>query len=96
MILDVFVAYSLASDWPCTYMKKHVTTIILVLSAEYRPISHLFGVRRSTVCEVVHESYRAIVDYLTPPSVDQQQKDTDNLKNEWDQVTKSIVVVKMP
>ena len=56
-------------------------------SAEYRTVSHLFGVGRSTVCEVVHETCWAIVDHLPKyirfPSRDQQQQYIDNFESKW-------------
>ena len=33
----------------------------LATPTEYRTVAHLFGIRRSTVCEIVHETCRAIV-----------------------------------
>ena len=71
-------------------VKKRVAITIWTLasSAEYRTVSHLFGVGRSTVCEVVHETCRAIVDHLLPkyicfPSCDQQQQYVDNFEDKW-------------
>ena len=68
-------------------VKKRVAITIWTLasSAEYRTVSHLFGVGRSTVCEVIHETCQAVVDHLLPkyirfPSCDQQQQYIDNLK----------------
>ena len=49
-------------------VKKRVAITLWSLAspAEYRTVSHLFGVGRSTVCEVVHETCQAIVDHLLP------------------------------
>ncbi|XP_065892383.1 uncharacterized protein [Dysidea avara] len=41
-----------------------ITLWCLATPAEYRTISHLFGVARSSVCEIVHETCNAIVDVL--------------------------------
>ena len=43
-----------------------VTLWCLATSAEYRTISHLFGIGRSTVCEIVQETCKSIVKYLQP------------------------------
>ena len=69
-------------------VKKRVAITLWTLSspAEYRTVSHLFGVGRSTVCEVVHETCKAIVDHLLPkyicfPSIEQQQQYIDNFES---------------
>ena len=41
-----------------------ITLWCLATPAEYRTIAHLFGVARSTVCEIVHEASSAIVRNL--------------------------------
>ena len=71
-------------------VKKRVAITLWTLSspAEYRTVSHLFGVGRSTVCEVVHETCKAIVDHLLPkyicfPSIEQQQQYIDNFESKW-------------
>ena len=71
-------------------VKKRVAITIWTLasSAEYRTVSHLFGIGQSTVCEVVHEICRAIVDHLLPkyirfPSCDQQQQYIDSFEDKW-------------
>ena len=71
-------------------VKKRVAITLWTLasSAEYRTVSHLFGVGRSTVCEIVHETCRAIVDHLLPkyicfPPCDQQQQYVDNFESKW-------------
>ena len=71
-------------------VEKHaaITLWVLASSAEYRTVSHLFGVGRSTVCEIVHETCQAIVDNLLPqyihfPSLDQQQQYIENFENKW-------------
>ena len=41
-----------------------ITLWTLVTPSEYRTIAHLFGVARSTVCIIVHDTSQAIVDVL--------------------------------
>ena len=41
-----------------------VTIWCLATPTEYRTIAHLFGIARSTVCEIVHETCHCIVDVL--------------------------------
>lgn len=38
-----------------------ITLWCLATPAEYRTVAHLFGVARSTVCEIVHETCETIV-----------------------------------
>ena len=71
-------------------VKKRVAITLWTLasSAEYRTVSHLFGVGRSTVCEVVHETCHAIVNHLLSkyirfPSSDQQEKYIVNFESKW-------------
>ena len=71
-------------------VKKHVAITLWTLGspAEYRTVAHLFGVGRSTVCEVVHETCQAIVNHLLPkyihfPSVAQQQQYINDFENRW-------------
>lgn len=41
-----------------------VTLWCLATPTEYCTIAHLFGIARSTVCEIVHETVEAIVNKL--------------------------------
>lgn len=43
-----------------------ITLWCLATPAEYRTVAHLFGIARSTVCDIVHETCLAIVDILLP------------------------------
>ena len=45
-----------------------ITLWYLATCTEYRTISHLFGVGRSTVCEIVRETVDAIVHVLFYPT----------------------------
>jgi len=50
----------------CLSVERRVAVTIWCLATptEYRTIAHLFGIARSTVCEIVHETCRCIVDVL--------------------------------
>ena len=55
-----------------------ITLWCLATCTEYYAITHLFGVSRSTVCEIVHETVDAIVrvlqrEYIRFPVRDQQR-----------------------
>ena len=76
--------------WKAVSVKKRVAITLWVLasSAEHRTVSHLFGVGRSMVCEIVNETCQAIVDnlllqYIRFPSLDQQQQYIENFENKW-------------
>ena len=43
-----------------------ITLWVLATTVEYRTVAYLFGVARSTVCVVVHETCEAIVSRLLP------------------------------
>ena len=60
----------------------------LATPAEYRTIAHLFGVARSTVCEIVHKTCQAIVTvllrkYIKFLSVEQVNSAVDGFKTKW-------------
>lgn len=46
------------------HQRVAITLWCLATSCEYRTLSHLFGVARSTVCEIVQDTCRAIVSVL--------------------------------
>ena len=46
------------------FQSLNVTLWCLDTSCEYRTLSHLFGVGRSTICEIVQETCEAIVNVL--------------------------------
>ncbi|XP_062516381.1 uncharacterized protein LOC134191776 [Corticium candelabrum] len=48
----------------CIEKRVAVTVWYLATNVEYRTISHLFGIGRSTVCSIVHSTCRAIVHCL--------------------------------
>ena len=50
----------------CLFIERRVAVTIWCLATptEYRTITHLFGIARSTVCEIVHVTCRCIVDVL--------------------------------
>ena len=43
-----------------------ITLWVLATPAEYRSVAHLFGLARCTVCKIVNETCRAIVQKLLP------------------------------
>ena len=47
----------------------------MVTPCEYRTVAHLFGVARSTVCEIVQETCGAIVNNLMPTYIKFPQGD---------------------
>ena len=60
----------------------------LATPIEYRTIAHLFGIGRSTVCDIVHETCRAIVkvlmkEYIKFPSGDDLDHVVDEFKIKW-------------
>ena len=65
-----------------------VTLWCLATPSEYRTIAHLFGIARSTVCEIVHETCQCIVDilmedYIKFPSGDRLDLTVDEFKTKW-------------
>lgn len=47
-----------------TVMRNSLSVEMRATPTEYRTIGHLFGIARSTVCEIVHETCPAIVNRL--------------------------------
>ena len=65
-----------------------ITLWFLATPSEYRTIAHLFGVARSTACEIVHETCTAIVDcllkqYIQFPSGARLDEVVDGFLNKW-------------
>ena len=65
-----------------------ITLWCLATPTEYRTIAHLFGVARSTVCEIVHETCNAIVSsllttYIAFPSGEQLDGVVQNFSTKW-------------
>jgi len=65
-----------------------VTLWCLATPTEYRTIAHLFGIARSTVCEIVHETCHCIVevlldDYIKFPCGVQLDHVVDEFKEKW-------------
>lgn len=56
-----------------------ITVWCLSTCSEYRTIGHLFGVARSTVCVIVHDTCKAIVDVLLKEYI--QFPQGDKLRN---------------
>ena len=62
-----------------------VTLWCLATPTEYRTIAHLFGIARSTVCEIVHETCQCILDvlmkdYIKFPSGDRLDRTVNEFK----------------
>ena len=65
-----------------------ITLWCLATSCEYRTLSHLFGIGRSTVCEIVQETCKAIVSvlmdiYITFPCGDSLKSVVDGFRQKW-------------
>lgn len=65
-----------------------ITLWCLATPAEYRTIAHLFGVGRSTVCEIVHETIDAIVtklkgEYIKFPTGQAQRDVINGFESKW-------------
>ena len=65
-----------------------VTLWCLATPAEYRTISHLFGIGKSTVCEIVHETVDAIItrlkqDYIRFPTGQAQRDVINGFESTW-------------
>lgn len=65
-----------------------VTLWFLATPCEYRTISHLFGIARSTVCEIVQETCSLIVStlfhkYISFPTGDKLTAVVDAFKSKW-------------
>ena len=65
-----------------------ITLWCLATPAEYRTVAHLFGVARSTVCEIVHETCNAIVStllntYIKFPNGDVLDSVVDSFLTKW-------------
>ena len=71
------------------YVQQVAITIwCLATPAEYRTIAHLFGVARSTVCEIIHNTCSAIVEnlmstYIRFPRCDKLEKVTEHFLTKW-------------
>lgn len=71
-----------------TEKRLAVTLWFFATTAEYRTISHLFGIARSTVCEIVWETASAIVHhflstYIKFPVGDQAKSVKDGFQTKW-------------
>lgn len=65
-----------------------VTLWSLATPAEYRTIGHVFGIARSTVCRIVHETCKAIVEvllkkYISFPAGDRLQEVVQGFQSKW-------------
>lgn len=65
-----------------------ITLWCLATCCEYRTIAHLFGVARCTVCVIVHDTCKAIVDillasYIRFPQGSELSEVVDGFKTKW-------------
>ena len=65
-----------------------ITLWCLATCTEYHTISHLFGIGRSTVCEIIHDTVDAIVhmlqrEYIRFPVGDQQAEVIKGFETTW-------------
>ena len=74
----------------CIGTKKRVAITLWCLATpcEYRTISHLFGVARSTVCSIVHETCNAIVsvmlkEYIKFPVAQDLRDVVEGFEKKW-------------
>lgn len=65
-----------------------ITLWCLATPTEYRTIAHLFGVARSTICDIVHKTCSAIVEclmstYINFPRGNQLQRVIESFQGKW-------------
>ena len=65
-----------------------ITVYALATTAEYQTVAHLFGIARSTVCVVVHETCTAIIQkllllYISFPIGDEVSEVVRGFKEKW-------------
>ena len=60
------VEYSNTQLRDAVSLEKHIAIMLWTFASpmEFRSVSHLFGICRSTVCEVFNETFMAIVEHL--------------------------------
>ena len=68
-----------------------ITLWCLATCGEYQTIAHLFGVARCTVCVIVHDTCKAIVDvllktYIQFPEGDELSEVVEGFQNKWGMV----------
>ena len=72
----------------CVEHRVAITLWCLATCGEYRTIGHLFGVARCTVCIMIHDTCRAIVDillrkYIQFPQGQELSDVVEGFKNKW-------------
>ena len=72
------------------FVQRRVAVCLWCLTTpiEYRTVAHLFGIGRSTVSEIVHETCRAIVrvlmkQYIKFPSGDEIDDEIGEFSTSW-------------
>ena len=65
-----------------------ITLWCLATCSEYRTITHLFGLARSTVCVIVHDTCKAIVSvlqklFITFPNGEQLKRVVEGFQSSW-------------
>ena len=72
----------------CVEHRVVITLWCLATCGEYRTIGHLFGVARCTVCVIVHDTCKVIVDvllktYIQFPQGDKLSQVVEGFKSKW-------------
>ena len=73
----------------CVEHQVALTLLCLASCSDYRVLGHLFGIARSTVCVIVHDTCKAIVqvlskEYISFPTGRALREVVDGFKSKWD------------
>jgi len=65
--------------WPLSVERGVAVALwCLATPTEYRTVAHLFGIARSTVCKIVHETCQCILDVLMKDNIQFPARDKHN------------------